>query len=134
MRLRDDVLVTPGDGIRAKIARALEHLLQLDGELHAYLDTDPIALERQGKPDGETSALVVRVTTPPPIALSVLVGEVAHQLRSAVDHVANGLVLAAGNVPTRHTGFPICLRPPNKLVVAGGVVPEALVRVEEFQP
>lgn len=122
-------------GVRAKVARALELLLQLDEDLHAYLDTDPIALERQVQPDGEAVAIVVRVTAPPPIKLSLLVGEVAHQLRSALDHLAYELVLAAGNEPTRSTAFPVLLQRPAKgLKVDGGVTPAALAAIEEFQP
>lgn len=120
--------------IRAKIERAKEHLLQLDDELHTYLDGDPMALVRQIQPDGETSVIAVQVVTQPPVSLSVLVGEIAHQLRSAVDHIAYGLVLAAGNSPTRRTSFPVCKTRPNRLSVDGGVSSEALTRVDELQP
>ncbi len=81
----------------AKTARALELLLQLDDQLHDYLDSDPIALQRQVQPDGETVAIALLVTQPPLIILSLHVGEVVHQLRSALDHLAYALVLAAGN-------------------------------------
>ncbi|MCO4273828.1 hypothetical protein NG701_05185 [Pseudarthrobacter sp. HLT3-5] len=121
-------------GIRAKIDRAKEHLLQLDDELHMYLDLDPIALVRQIQPDGETSVMAVQVTSQPPVSLSVLVGEIAHQLRSAVDHIACGLVLAAGNTPTRRTSFPVCKTRPIRLAVDGGVSSEALTRVDDVQP
>lgn len=121
-------------GIRAKVDRAKEHLLKFDDELHAYLDLDPLAVVRQIQPDGETSVIAVQVTTEPPVSLSVLVGEIAHQLRSAVDHIASGLVLAAGNTPTRRTSFPVCKTRPNRLTVDGGVASEALAIVDELQP
>ncbi|MFJ6359235.1 hypothetical protein [Pseudarthrobacter oxydans] len=126
--------MTQLQGIRAKVARAREHLLQLDEEIGTYLDLEPITLVRQIQPDGETSAIAVQVVTPPPVLLSLLVGEIVHQLRSAVDHIAYGLVLAAGNTPTRRTSFPVCISQPNQLTVAGGVSSEAQIRVEEVQP
>jgi hypothetical protein len=132
---RDDESVTTASaGIRAKIARALELLLELDECLHAYLDADPFTLQRQVQPDGVTHVFVLKVTEPAPVALSVLVGEVVHQLRSAVDHVAYGLVVAAGNTPTRQTGFPVCTARPAALKVAGGVTAEALAAVDAVQP
>jgi len=127
--------VTDSNGVRAKIAQALELLLQLDEQLHAYLDSDPITFEWQAQPDGETLALALVVTRPPPIMLSLLVGEVVHQLRSALDHLAYALVVAAGNTPTRSTAFPmLTARPTNGLTVAGGLTHRALANIEEFQP
>lgn len=121
-------------GIRAKVARALELLVGLDERLHAYLDADPFVLQRHVQPDGETSVFVLKVTSQPPPDLALLVGEIAHQLRSAVDHVAYGLVVAAGNTPTRRTGFPVCVRRPTRLVLDGGVTAEALALIDAFQP
>lgn len=127
-------MTTQADGIRAKVARALELLLDLDERLHDYLDADPFALQREVQRDGETHVFVLRVTAPPPVGLSLLVGEVAHQLRSAVDHIAYGLVVAAGNAPTRRTGFPVCRVRPPSLKVAGGVTNAALAAVDAVQP
>lgn len=124
----------PAGGIRAKVARALELLLALDERLHAYLDADPFVLQRQVQPDGETSVFALKVTSQPPPDLALLVGEVVHQLRSALDHVAYGLVVGAGNTPTHRTGFPVCVRRPARLNVHGGVTAEALALVDAFQP
>lgn len=127
-------MTTHADGIRAKVARALELLLDLDERLHEYLDADPFELQRQVQGDGETQVFVLKVTAPPPVDLSLLVGEVTHQLRSAVDHIAYGLVVAAGNTPTRRTGFPVCTVRPPSLKVAGGVSDAALAAVDSVQP
>ena len=82
----------------------------------------------------QTTVFAVRVTSPPPIELSVLVGDVVHQLRSAVDHIAYELVRAAGNTPTRRTAFPALIERPRQLVIDGGVCAEALVAVDDVQP
>lgn len=127
--------MTSADGARAKVARALELLFQFDDRLHEYLDADPITLERQIQPDGETVAIALRVSQPVPIELSLLLGEITHQMRSALDHLAYALVKAAGNVPTRRTAFPVLLTaPPSGLRIDGGVGPAALAAVEDLQP
>jgi len=126
--------MSQAEEIRVKIARAFEHLLALDAKIGEYLDSDPVTIRRKQRADGETSVFALQVRTPPPLELGVLVGEVAHQLRSAVDHIAHGLVVAAGNTPTRRTAFPVLLNRPAKLEIYGGVSAEALHRVEQVQP
>lgn len=122
-------------GPRVKVDRAFELLLQLDEELHAYLDADPIALERQLQPDGETTVIALKVIEPPPLRLSLLVGEVTHQLRSALDHAAYSLVRAVGNTPTRRTAFPVVKQRPDRgLKVGGGVGQDALAVIDALQP
>jgi hypothetical protein len=117
--------VTSAEGARAKVARALELLLHFDDKLHEYLDSEPIALERQIQSDGKTEVIALLVTQPPPIELSLLVGEIAHQMRSALDHLAFALVQAAGNTPTRRTAFPVLvIRPTGGLRVEGEVTRE----------
>lgn len=72
------------------------------------------------------------MTESPPIMLSVLVGEVVHQLRSALDHLAYALVQAAGNCPTRFTAFPVlAARPAKGLKVDGGVTATAPAAIED---
>lgn len=46
-------------------------------------------------------------TQEPPVRLGVMVGEVAHNLRSALDHLIWQLVLAGGEKPGRANQFPI---------------------------
>jgi len=121
--------------VRAKLARALELLLQLDEHVGAYLDTEPVAMHQRLRSDGRTVEITLRVTQQPPVELSLLVGEVAHQLRSALDHVAYGLVQADGNTPTNRTAFPVlAARPLGGLHIPGGVAPAALAAIEELQP
>jgi hypothetical protein len=47
-----------------------------------------------------------QVLREPPPRISVVVGEIVHDLRSALDHLAWQLTLPAKR--TNHTGFPIC--------------------------
>lgn len=121
------------EGIRAKLARALEHLLELDEKVDLYLHKHPLRLRREITPDGLTQFFVLR-EMPPPIELPVLVGEVVHQLRSAVEHIAHGLVVASGAQPTRSTVFPVLVERSRALKVHGGVTATALTMVDAVQP
>lgn len=127
--------MTSAAGVRAKLARSLEHLQTFDSLMHQYLDTDPVELQRQIQPDGQTSVFALKVTVKPPVELAVLVGEVVYQLRSALDHIANQLVRSAGNSPTKRTTFPVLTTCPEKpITIHGGVNPTALAIIEELQP
>ncbi len=112
----------------------MEHLLDLDERIHKYQDADPIKLLRLMDPQVGLMHVTAQVTREPPPELSILAGEVVHQLRSAVDHIAYGLVVAAGNEPTRNTSFPICPTRPSTLRVHGGVSRQALMKVDDVQP
>ncbi len=128
-------MVNALSGVRAKLARSLELLIDLDTLMHEYLDSDPVDLQRQIQPDGLTSVFALLVTTEPPLDLALRVGEVVHQLRSALDHLANQVVRAAGHQPTRRTSFPIIIRPPRKAVaIHGGADPKALSVIDQVQP
>lgn len=125
----------PLEGIRAKLARSVEHLVELDDGVHQYLDANPVGIQRQVQPDGETSVIAFVVKEQPPIELAILAGEVVHQMRSALDHLANQLVRAAGNTPTRSTSFPTARERPQKGInVPGGVGSRALQIIESLQP
>src|SRR5262249_28235966 len=55
----------------------------------------------------------VRFLTPPPLRLSLLIGDGIHNLRSALDHLAWQLVVANHSTPNSETGFPISDLPKN---------------------
>ena len=134
----------PLDGVRLKIIRAQEHLDALDRENKAYMDSDSyeIVYER----DGERSRHVYRfhVRQPPPLRLSILMGDCLYNLRSGLDHLAWQLVLLNDGTPTTRTDFPIFKDEPvfrehkkNKRAptgVVGGVSQQAAALIERLQP
>jgi hypothetical protein len=83
--------MTPSlDGCRAKIKRAGRHLKELDSEIQAWVETHPyrFALEE----DRKTGEGIVRVRAdkgdePPPVEWGLIVGDITHNLRSALDHL-----------------------------------------------
>lgn len=137
------LLPTALRGVELRVLRAREHLQELDKHIQDYLVSKPYRLTVQ--PDAALS--VYRITvhhTPPPLELAAIVGDVLHNLRSALDHLARQLVLAHGGVPVDGGGggtttFPITspefdpARRRGPVKVAGGIAPAALQLLESLQ-
>lgn len=92
-------------GIAAKIERAREHVLELNARADRWLADGPHAIvntEERG------DWIIAFVEVPPvPAVVPIIFGEVVHNLRSALDHLAWQLVTALGGKPGSHTYFPI---------------------------
>jgi hypothetical protein len=99
-------------GCQLKLDRAYEQVEALNGLIGGFLRRKPY--EPVGKFDREAGEyfVLIRVRDDPPIQWSVLIGEVVHNLRSALDHLAWQLVKANGDTPNRDTGFPIFTQDP----------------------
>jgi hypothetical protein len=114
-----DVNGDPLFGVRLKLDRADLHLAALDAEVSAWLAQDPYGLDGEFEPrpdlgQGPDVGLYhfrFREVVPLPAEWSVVVGDVVHNARGALDHLTWQLVLANGNEPTARTQFPICLTP-----------------------
>ena len=78
----------PLDGSWAKVERAVEHLRALDLGCKIFLQTKPYYIAAEFEPEAEPYAVLLRVRAPVPIALSVIVGDFLHHLRSALDQAA----------------------------------------------
>jgi hypothetical protein len=96
-------------GCQAKVERADEHLNVLYAELQAFFK--PYSNRRivYHARDGAWHVILVRppIDKPPPLRLSIICGDVIHNLRSALDHLVWQLVLAEGNKPGKWNSFPI---------------------------
>jgi hypothetical protein len=130
-------LIPRPEGVDAKIQRAKRHLAVIKREVRAYQASHPEFVD--AKLDQNLPGYVLNANTRPPnIGLSVKVGDFLFNLRSALDHLARGLVLTEGNTPAdtggSRTSFPILEKKPKKLDIAGGVDPTALNVVEKLQP
>ena len=81
---------------------------------------------------------------PLPARWGVIVGDIAHNVRSSLDHLVNQLVIANGRTPGRHTSFPVCLTQSdwNRTVINAkrgksplqGVADGAASLIESIQP
>lgn len=132
----------PLDGARAKFHRADEHFKTLDAEIPGFLEREPYEFRAYLNPQAGEYAIRLHVLEPPPLRWGVIVGEIAHALRSLLDLLARQLVVINGGVPGDHTAFPLTRRPyrgGSFADVAGtsslrGAHPDAIAFIEHVQP
>lgn len=94
-------------GIRLKLRRAQSHLQRLDAEIGAYSTREPYAVMGEFSLDRREYVLRFREMERPPITWGILVGELIHNLHSALEQAVYQLTLRCNGVPMSGTGFPI---------------------------
>ena len=129
------------DGVRAKLARADEHFDLLEREIDTFLadESKPVALSIPYlDPDSGYHLVYAVVEHAPPLRLGVIVGDVIHNVRSALDHLVWQLVLLNGGKPGRDHSFPIADHPNDFAAQAvkrlDGVAPRHRAVIESVQP
>lgn len=95
------------DGPRGKIERAKDHLADLQTEVAQFLGSNPYGVVDQYDPEMGQNVVRARVSAQPPPRIAAIVGDLAHNLRSAWDYLARQLVLANHGTPSSRTEFPI---------------------------
>jgi hypothetical protein len=94
----------PLDGTLPKIERAYENIRNLNAEISTFLDTARYTATAEHHPKG----FLIRTTGPKASPrIRVLIGEVVHNLRTSLNHLAGQLVRSAGRQITEDTEFPI---------------------------
>lgn len=130
------------DGVGVKLRRAKD----LVNELRSMIE--PLALEATrsivGAPSPtDASTVIYRVTRVPLIdpIVAAIAGDIVHNLRSALDHLAWQLVLLDGGQPDEETSFPLHESATNKhgnprvLIIKPGIRDTAIMSaVEAMQP
>jgi len=96
--------------IQVKIERAKKHFSDFKGEAEAFREAYIHVIG--AKEDPHTGQALKYFPRPLPVArfeMLAIAGDVIHNLRSALDHLAQQLVEVGspGAKPSRHTGFPI---------------------------
>jgi hypothetical protein len=131
-------------GAREKLSRANEHIHALQREWGEAVEArrDQLFAPIQLNPD--TGLYVVRVGDfqPPYLRFAILGGEIAYQLKSALEHTVQALVKANGSEPHLSTGFAIRVWPPHKqsfFAIASasslrGVTKAAIALIGDEQP
>lgn len=91
---------------RLKIERAKKHLVELEDQVRVYSERHPyrIGWERHGNPDSGEWLCILRITEQPDRAVSTIIGDVVHNVRSALDHLATAI---APESQEREASFPI---------------------------
>jgi len=104
-------------GSRTKIERAKQHLRDLDACMKAFTASDPYPLGSKFDEQTGLHQLYVERLTPIPSMAPAIIGDIVHNLRSALDHLAYRLVFKGtsgvgiltknGGNPFQHVYFPI---------------------------
>jgi hypothetical protein len=132
-------LPEPLQSVLAKLSRANEHLENLKAEVNAWVAGEPLRFEFSSQDDG-AKHFVWSVFDPQPdlARWGVIVGDILHNLRSGLDHLAWRLVELSGETPTRNTAFPISITKaawdqdsPRKVA---GMAPAIVERIDKLQP
>jgi hypothetical protein len=97
--------------IDLKVRRARALVAEL-GSLMAKVAPDADRFEKSLEAGSNRLTYRVHGVPTPDLEWSIRIGEVLHQLRSALDHLAWQLVLIDGGRPSRQTQFPILDHPP----------------------
>lgn len=93
--------------IHLKVERAKKHLSELQIARNRFIETAPYrVVSEHDSQTGQTLDKVFDLQVPP-AEIGLIAGDVAHNLRSALDHLAYALVIASGGTPTKQTAFPI---------------------------
>lgn len=97
-------------GVRAKAERAKKHIRDLEGEIAAVIEGNPPGNRLVSELDSQTGDVIhrVRLKTPIPDSISVLVGDALNNLRATLDHLLWQLVEANGAVGGKSHYFPLC--------------------------
>ncbi len=95
-------------GARLKVERAQHHIADLQEQVSTWLAAASEPQFTQEVLDGGLTHVVRLVHAPEtPVGWSLILGDVLHNLRSALDLLAWQAVLAGGGTPTKHTKFPV---------------------------
>ncbi len=113
----------------AKIQRVDEQLQTLDSDIRLYVEsqTNLTIMELHGDPG--CYSFKHGDVPEPPLRLGIIVGELTHNLRSALDHLACALFkLRFPDSECAHTQFPICDRETGR----GGWVQKSAIQLDEL--
>jgi len=125
-----------------KVARAVQHLADLQARVGLWHATRPYRIEDSLSDDRLTWSLRLRVSSLPPLEeWGAYMGDCVHNLRSALDAAAWDGATAEGREPMNPTqiGFPIATTPKewDRQVGRGKldcVPPEMVARIRSIQP
>jgi hypothetical protein len=103
-------MIAPFDAPRLKIERAKKHLHELESAALAYFSAKPVAIVVEpfpGMDPTKAHAWIARIRHPVPATLSPIIGDVVHNLRTALDLLACDLVRVNGK-SAKSVYFPFC--------------------------
>ncbi len=88
-----------------KIKRAQQHINDLNREVTEFLSRKPFQLRVSEKRDPHRRIIYIKAKEPIPEIITMILGDAVHNLRSAIDQLAWGIVGSKAKKP-RQVGFP----------------------------
>ncbi|MCH7620453.1 MAG: hypothetical protein IH870_00985, partial [Chloroflexi bacterium] len=88
---------------KLRLKRADHHLKELDRKIGDFIDRKPYRMTRQINPQQTHYIYRTQLHRQPPATWSVIVGDIIHNLRSALDNMVYSLCTR----PSRDTAFPL---------------------------
>ena len=128
--------MAPLDSVRWKLWRAQQHVAAVHDTAHAFLKSDFYTFGTEQDRKGRLVLKVVEAQPMPPV-LSVLIGDAAHNLRSALDHLMFLLARPRTEAQQRYVQFPLVDRRRKFAGTKGnmpGVARGVRTAVEQLQP
>lgn len=98
-------------GAESKVVRARALLEEFKAEVARHLDAAVATIRHDVTADGRVHRYVLTAPPPIPAHWPLVVGDIVHNARTALDHAAWQLHLAAGLRPDRTTSFGMLLAP-----------------------
>lgn len=95
------------EGSKLKLERAKEHIRQLEAEIRSFHERKPYRIVVEEEPQSRDLIYRVKVKEQPSPRWATIIGDIVHNLRSALDLLANDLVRANDEIPNDNTAFPI---------------------------
>ena len=97
----------PLEGSKRKIARAEEHIEDLEREIKLFVNKNPYKQVIEPDPDRPHQTLYkIKLTEPIPGSFANIVGDVVNNLRSALDQAVYAIALASGIQSPKEAYFP----------------------------
>jgi hypothetical protein len=95
-------------GCEAKLLRANEHRLLLQGELEEFFSSESLGYRVSFDEHGQSFLVHAQLANDGSYRWATMVGDIVHNLRSALDHLVAQLVLLNDGSPSHQHQFPIC--------------------------
>ena len=103
----NDAMQPPLLGPKLKVERAKRHLADFNEVIRVFFESNPYELVADRDAATGDQIYRVRVNAFPPSDLSIIAGDVVHNLRSALDQMVCALIRANRNQVSGGNGFPI---------------------------
>jgi hypothetical protein len=97
----------PLAGIAAKIDRADFHLKTLEEKIRRFADGKLYSFTIEVDKESSWHSVTIHIHRPMPLLWGAIVGDIVHNLRSALDHLIWQIVRGRGNIPGKWNEFPL---------------------------